>query len=83
MQYLLFNYLFQDLSSATPRVVAEWVLLFQVESANQNFWEPEDAQRFALAFRSDIDFIAHNIMPNMPSNLAAMIGWHSDGDNSK
>jgi hypothetical protein len=77
------NFLFQDLSSATPRVVTQWVFLFQVESSNENFWEPDDVQRFALAFRSDLDIIAHDIMPNMPSKLADLIGWHSSVDSSK
>jgi hypothetical protein len=77
------EFLFQDMSTATPRVVTRWVCLFQIESAKEKFWEPEDGQRFALAFRSDLDIVAHDIVSNMPSKLADLIGWHSDTGGAK
>jgi len=74
------KYLFQDLSSATPRVVRQWVVLFRIESARPNFWEAEGGERFVLELRSDVDVVAHDIMPNIPSNIADMIGWHPARD---
>jgi hypothetical protein len=73
------RYLFQDLGFATPRLASQWVALFQVEAARPNFWEAERGQRFALDLRNDVDLVAHDIMPNMPSNIAEMIGWRPAG----
>lgn len=69
------KFLFQDLSSATPKVVQSWVLIFESESAKPNFWEPDQASRFVANLRSVVDVTAHQIMPNMPSRIAELIGW--------
>jgi hypothetical protein len=69
------KFLFQDLSSVTPRVVSSWVTIFQSEVAKEEFWEPENGRRFASELRSVIDVVAHQIMPNMPPKIAAWIGW--------
>jgi hypothetical protein len=69
------RYLFMDLGSATPQLVGQWVGLFAVESGRENFSEPMAGDRFLLTMRNDIDIIAHDVMPNMPSKLADLIGW--------
>jgi hypothetical protein len=69
------RFLLQDLSSVTPRVINSWVTIFQSEAANEDFWEPQTARRFAADLRSVIDTVAHQIMPNMPPKIASWIGW--------
>jgi len=69
------RFLFQDLSSVTPRVINSWVTIFQSEAAREEFWEPETARRFAGDLRTVIDVVAHQIMPNMPPKIASWIGW--------
>jgi hypothetical protein len=44
-------YLFQDLSTAPPHLVASWVKEFLNQAAQERFWEERSAERFALKLR--------------------------------
>ncbi|RPI04237.1 MAG: hypothetical protein EHM71_13830 [Zetaproteobacteria bacterium] len=67
-------YLFQDLSTAPPHLVASWVKEFLNQAAQERFWEERSAERFALKLRVTVGVLGA-ALPEVKKALDTWIAW--------
>ena len=67
-------YLFQDLSTAPPHLVATWVKEFLNQAAQERFWEERSAERFALKLRVTVGVLGA-ALPEVKKALDTWIAW--------
>jgi hypothetical protein len=67
------DYLYQDLSSVPPELVAAWVREFMLQAAQEHFWNVRTKPMLALRLRTVIEVLA-GALPN-PKSLATSIAW--------
>jgi hypothetical protein len=67
-------YLFQDLSTAPPHLVASWVKEFLNQAAQERFWEERSAERFALKLRVTVGVLGA-ALPEVKKALDTWITW--------
>lgn len=67
-------YLFQDLSTAPPHLVASWVKEFLNQAAQERFWEERSTERFALKLRVTVGVLGA-ALPEVKKALDTWIAW--------
>ena len=75
------RYLFQDLSSVPPDIIAPWVKEFMAQASQEQFWEGRNAAQFALKLRKSIALLAmgssqsKTAWPKAKQELEGLIKW--------
>jgi hypothetical protein len=68
LQKIKGKYLFQDLTRVPPRVVDAWVEQFMIQASQQQYWQPNAMDKFALDLRTRIAQVA-DITPDLKSAI--------------
>jgi hypothetical protein len=75
------QYLYQDLSSVPPDIIAPWIKEFIAQAGQEQFWEGRNAAQFALKLRKSIALLAmgasqsKNAWPKAKEDLESLIEW--------
>jgi len=67
-------YLFQDLSSVPPHLVASWVREFLNQAAQERFWEERTGEQLALRLRLTLGILGQGL-PEVRQALDSWIAW--------
>lgn len=76
------QYLYQDLSSVPPDIIAPWIKEFISQASQEQFWEGRNAAQFTLKLRQSIALLAsgasesNRAWPKAKKALASLIEWN-------
>jgi hypothetical protein len=68
------QYLFQDLSTVPPSLIATWVKEFLNQAAQERFWDQRTGARFALKLRLTIGVLGEGL-PEVRKALDTWVAW--------